>query len=158
MLNEQEKIINFVKKEYSKELKNFTIIKEGNTYLLFDKYKISRVKNGYEVSFIRVTENHFFSELRNAVTYCIFETYQKYDEANKVKDLDRVLAHSDYSILLSKKLVRKEKLNDQKIVYLTKLNEESLRQKQAVEELEKLINISRSLLHKKFYVGNNKGQ
>jgi len=68
-----------------------------------------------------------------------------------------VLAHSDYSILLSKKLVRKEKLNDQKIVYLTKLNEESLRQKQAVEELEKLINISRSLLHKKFYVGDNKG-
>lgn len=153
MLNTQKKIETFVTKEFNQELKNYTILKEDhNTYLLFDKFKVYKNKNGFTVSYYRISESYFFCDIRNAITFCIFENFNNYVDANRMKDLDRILSDIDFSNNLQNKLIKKSKTKEQKLLHHIKLNEGLHRKKFAVEELEKLINISRTLLDKKFRV------
>jgi len=151
MLNHEEKIERFVTKEFSKHLKNFTIVKdEKNNILLFDKFKVFKKNNVYQVSLCRITESYFFCDIKNAITFCIFEHYQNYNDANRIKDLDRILGNIDFTINLQNKLIKKSKTKEQKLVHYIKLHQEAYRKKFAVQELEKLINISRTLINKKF--------
>lgn len=150
MLDSQDKVDSFIKKEFNKELKNFTIVKDKNSYLLFDKFKIVRKRFGYEVSSLKITEKYLFNDVKNAVTYCIFENYNHYGKAMRVKDLDRIIADNSFEFELQQKLIKSKQLKEQSIVYFTKLSESQIKKRLAVEELAKLINISRNLLDKKF--------
>jgi hypothetical protein len=150
MLNTQDKIETFVTKEFKQELKNCSIIKDGNAILLFDRYKITPNKFGFIISALRLSESHLFYNIKSAVTYCIFEQYQNYDQANQVKNLDRIISNQEFNVELQQKLIKSKNTKEQKMIYLTKLTENLSKKKQAKEQLDKLINISRALLDKKF--------
>jgi len=150
MLDTQDKVDSFIKKEFNKELTNFTIVKDKNSYLLFDKFKIVRKRFGYELSSLKITEKYLFNDIKNAVTYCIFENYNHYGQAMRVKDLDRIIADNSFEFELQQKLIKSKPLKEQSIIYFTKLSESQIKKRLAVEELAKLINISRNLLDKKF--------
>lgn len=156
-MSNQERIEEFVIKEFRQDLKDFTIVKENNTsFLFFDKYRIKRTIDIWGVSHLRITDTHIFYNLKSAVTWCIFEHYKNYYDANRIKDLDRIITDQETSIQLYQKLLKTSKEKEQKCLYITKLTEGLCKKKIANQELEKFINTSRTLLNKKFKTGVNK--
>jgi len=150
MLNTQDRIDLFIHKEYKKDLINCSIIKEGRSILLFNRYKISPTNIGYKVDMLRSSSNITFFDIKNALTYCIFENYQNYSEANHVVNLDRIINNYEFNVKLQQKMINNKISKDQKTIHLSKLLENLSKKKQAKEQMDKLINISRTLLLNKF--------
>lgn len=155
-MNNQERVDEFVVKEFRQDLKDCTIVKENNTtFLFFDKFRIKRNADSWVVSHLRITDNHTFYNLKSAVTWCIFEHSKNFYDANRIKDLDRIITDQENSIQLYQQLLKTSKEKEQKCLYLIKLTEGLCKKKIANQELEKFINTSRTLLNKKFKTGVN---
>lgn len=150
-MSTEEKIYKFLSKELTKDLRDFTILQEQtNSYLLFNTYKVYKRNVTWCIQHTRTDDIVIFNHLRSAMTYCIFENSQKYQDSIYVKNLDRIISDNEFSLDLYKNLAKKTDDVDQKTLYYTKLAEHTIKKKKAVEELDKLINISRTLMNKKF--------
>jgi len=155
-MNSENKITDFVKKEFNNDLKHLTMVRESNnSFLLFNRYRLYKKNNQVNIEHLRITEFHTFFRAKNAVTWCIFENFNQYYDANRIKNLDRIFADQELQIDLYKKLVYKENDKDQKIIYYNKLTEGLAKKKAVAFEIEKFINTSRTLLNKKFHLGLN---
>lgn len=146
-----KKFEKFFERELS-SIKDIVVFADGDgTYELFGKYKIYPVKGGYyKVNIFNTDTIHEFVNVKNAVTWCTFDNVKKYHEANRIKDLDLRLCSMEVDIAIHQKLANKTKDKNNRWIYITKYEEDVLKKKQMLKELNSYINTSKTIQALKF--------
>lgn len=140
-------------KELSSKINDLLIIRENDgSYFLFGKYKIvvdnlgnHRLLDCYDNELI-----HNFSNLKNAVTYCVFDKNKKSKLLPRIIELDSLLSSLDVMIAQHEKLLKKSTDSDKKSIYLAKLYEEKLKKREMTKEINGFIQTSKSWQTKKY--------
>lgn len=140
-------------KELSSKINDLLIIRENDgSYFLFGKYKIvvdnlgnHRLLDCYDNELI-----HNFSNLKNAVTYCVFDKNKKNKLLPRIIELDSLLGSLDVMIAQHEKLLKKSTDSDKKSIYLAKLYEEKLKKREMTKEINGFIQTSKSWQTKKY--------
>lgn len=128
---------------------------DDNSYVLFGKYVIRLSKNGYyQVSTLTTDDFAEFNSLKNAVSWCTFEHAKKYREANRIKELDLRLCSIEVDLAIHKKMVKNSTNTDSKWTYIIKFQEDTIKKKLMLKELNTYINISKMLQSQRFSNSN----
>ena len=139
MIDEQKMFHSLANIIKSKDIANLikTVIIEPNDgeYLLYGLYTIRKSDDLYEVSIGSEVKN-IFSNLKTAVTWATLDSKNNIMLSQKVNSLDKAISSTDFSIELYKRLHRRSKDIDMKVVYLNKLQDETLKRKKLTRELE----------------------
>lgn len=152
MVDVKKKFEKFLERELTGSLKDVIVIadKDG-TYELFGKYKIYPVKAGYyKVSIFNTDSVHEFANVKNAVTWCTFDNVKKFHEANRIKDLDLRLCSMEVDIAIHQKMASRSKDINTKWIYITKYEEDILKKRMMLKELNSYINTSKMIQAQKF--------
>lgn len=149
---QENRVKTFLIKEMSSPLSDLMLLKDDdNEYFLFNKYYINKKSDGnFEVNFIYGDNSAVFTSLKNAVCYCIFDKSNKLKETRKIQELDTHLASIDVSISQLKKILRKAKNTELKLIYLAKLSEELQRKKNMKKQLSLYLNKAKYMQATKF--------
>lgn len=140
------KLENFFERELTPKLKDLLIVKgEDGAYHLFGKYKIIRDMHGYYNvhNTKKFQESIRFSSLKNAVTYCVFEKNNRKDYNKRLIELDDIISSLDAAIIMHKKLLVSQKPLEDKLIFLTKLEEEKRKKRKLSEEINTYIETSK---------------
>jgi hypothetical protein len=133
------------------DLTDILIIKDRNNYILFNKYKISSSNRSVIVKTLgQYGVEHEFSSIRNAVTWCTLDNEKRYQEANRMIDLDLKLSSKDFTIQVYKKIYKNNPFETHRLIYETKLEEEELKKYHMLNELNRFIEISKNIQSQKF--------
>lgn len=137
--------------EFAK-LRDVVIFQDTNgTYSLFNKYHIKKKDTNDIVVFLNNGDDvNSFCNMKNAVCWCVLDKIGKYQLANRVIDLDMCLSSVEVHISIHSKLFKKAKKTEDKLIYLSKLNQDKLQQKAMSEELSKYIQDSYIWQQKRF--------
>jgi len=123
---------------------------EDGSYELFNRFKIHKINNGYKTISNYNSDEKLFSTLQNAVTWCIFENRNKFNQAKRVEYLDKMLAGTETNIEVHKKLIRKTKDLENKLIYISKMSQEQAKRKLMLREMSNFIAESKMWQTKKF--------
>jgi hypothetical protein len=145
-----EVFAHLVKSKQTKELVESIVLQddEGN-YLLFGIYVIKKVNQLYEVS-IGSSVQHTFGSIKTAVVWATMDKRNRIIDAEKVSALDKNLYSTDFSIELHKKLYKKTKDIDMKVIYLNKLQKDMDKKKCLVQELDRFVRSTQQWQLQKF--------
>jgi len=114
------------------------------SYELFNIYHINKTKeNNYIVTMLSTFTTHQFNVLKNAVAWCTFDKRNLLQQANRILELDTMLAGIELDILLHTKIFKNIKNSEDKLIFLAKLNEDKLKKSRFTDELYKYINDSK---------------
>ena len=84
------------------------IVKKQNVYEVFGQFQIRKQEDGFVVFHNNEQVNTFHSS-RNALSYCIFEKYFKYDQSTLLKRLDSRLQSKLFDIEVAKNTLTNSK-------------------------------------------------
>ena len=108
------------------------------SYMLFNRYKITRTENGqYLVN--SYSEELYFNRLKSAVSWCVYSKRNKWDVANRIKELDFKMCSIELSINQMLSLIRNTKDEEYKLIYSAKLSNDQYKRKTILQELDKYI-------------------
>lgn len=145
-----QKLENFLTKEFS-NLRDVVFLKIDDCYQLFNRYTINEDKRGdFVLQISNRNDIYTFYTLQHAVTWCIYDKQAKYSDLKKIHYLDNKLGSLETSIQLYKRLLSQAKNNDDKGLYLVKLNENTIKKKQAQRQMNSYIRSSKIWQDKKF--------
>lgn len=143
------KVEKFFAKEYYLKYKDILIFQnDDGSYELFDKYHISKEINGYKV--VSNSIEKIFASLKNAVTWCVFDSRNKMHQSKRIEYLDKMLAGTEVNIMIHKNLIKKTSDLENKLIYVSKLSQEQVRKKEMLEELDEFIVQSKTWQTSKF--------
>lgn len=151
-----DKLEKFFSEEIN-QLKDIIVLQneDNDSYLLFGRYQIHKNTNGYfEVSITTTDSSSEFNSLKNAVSWCTFDHAKKYREANRIKDLDLRLCSMEIDLAIHKRMAKTAKTTDSKLLYIIKLQEDNLKKKMMLKELNSYINTSKMLQSQRFNNSN----
>lgn len=140
-------------KELNSKISDLLIIRENDgSYFLFGKYKIVVDDLGNHKLLYSFDDEliHNFSNLRNAVTYCVFEKNKKTKFLPRIIELDSTLGSLEVMIAQHEKLLKKSTDSDKKSIYLAKLYEEKLKKREMTKEINGFIQTSKYWQTKKY--------
>jgi hypothetical protein len=126
--------------EFTK-LQDVVIFKDvDGTYKLFNKYHIRKKDtNDIVVSLNNGDDVNSFFSMKNAVCWCVLDKIGKYRLADRVIDLDMNLSSVEVHISIHSRLFKKATKTEDKLIYLSKLNQDKLQKTAMNEELNKYI-------------------
>lgn len=116
------------------------IYEDENQWVLFERYKIIKKENVFEVTKSGTYIKHSFHVLRHATAWCILDKYNKIIPAKRIIELDKILAGKLWDRENHIRLQRK--INNYE-VYRDKMLFDISRQKQILDELDKYINMAK---------------
>lgn len=146
-----DKISRFLLNEFNNNLSNISFFQNiDGTYEIFGRYYVKKHNLGYKVTSLNRSKEVFFSDLRNAVAWCIFDYTNKFFKSSRVEYIDSMLSGLDLNIQIHKRLIKNTKDIDNKLIFVAKLYEDQLRKKHYLDEMQTYINESRILQTKKF--------
>jgi len=124
---------------------------EDGSYHLFGQYLIT--KDSCQLYVVRYLKDLDlvpvkFSQLKYAVTWCVFHKNKKYKDLSKIAELDEVLDSLQAIIQHHKQLV--ERNTENKLIYLAKLSENKIKRKQAQKTMDNYVSYSKSWQDKTF--------
>ena len=140
------------KQAFIKDIKELFIVREDDgSYNIFGTYIIKKSNDLYFVSMIDEPGNIplDFSSLKYAVTWCVFDKNQKNRENKRLCELDRYIGSLNVNIAQHEKMAKKATLPD-KLIYVAKLNEENLKKRKSLQELEQYLSVSKYLQTNKY--------
>lgn len=140
-------------KELNSKINDLLIIRENDgSYFLFGKYKIvvDNVGNHRLLDYRDDELIHNFINLKNAFTYCVFEKNKKHKCLPRIIELDSLLGSLEVMIAQHEKLLKKSDDTEKKSIYLAKLYEEKLKQRQMTKEINGYIQTSKHWQTKKY--------
>lgn len=123
---------------------------DDGSYELFNRYTIQKNPYGFKVVHIYNSDEKLFSSLKNAVTWCVFENRKKYQKAQRIEYLDKMIAGMDLNIEMHKKLIKKSTDTEIKLIYAAKLSDEQNKKKIMLHEMSGYIHESKALQTQKF--------
>lgn len=121
-----------------------------DSYQLYNEYSIKKTNGRFVMSKFHTFDTVSFSTLRNAVIYTSLDKRNKIADANRVIELDRLQEGANSCIELHQMLAKKAKNLDQHTIYLTKLNEDTLKKTVIDEELNSFAIKSKQWQEQKF--------
>ncbi len=140
------------KHSFIKDIKELFIVQEDDgSYNIFGTYLITKKGELYFVSLINdpYVLPIDFSSLKYAVTYCVFDKNRKEKETKRLCELDRYIGSLNVNIAQHEKMVKKAPDSD-KLIYVAKLNEEKLKKRKLLQELERYLSISKYMQTNKY--------
>ena len=143
---DKEKISHLFKQEMLSGLRHHYIKYDSAGLSVFGNYRISKTKDDcYRVTQNHWTENRDFLTVKIAMSYCVLHNSQRTVEAVKLYQLDCKLASTNLDIKIhTRGYKNKQNSIDVKLIQLTKLEEDYLKKKQILLEMEKHINTSKN--------------
>ena len=140
------------KQKFIKDIKELFIVQEDDgSYNIFGTYLI---KKNHDLYFVSLIDDPTilpidFSSLKYAVTYCVFDKNQKNKENKRLCELDRYIGALNVNIAQHEKMLKKSAIPD-KYIYVAKLNEEKLRKRKFLQELDRYLSVSKYLQTNKY--------
>jgi hypothetical protein len=95
------------------------------------------------------TEKVFYT-LKNAVTWCTYDKRNKFYESNRIVELDNRLGGLEVDISIHYKLFKTVKDDNDKLIYLAKLNEDRTKKRSFTTELTRYVEESKTWQQKRF--------
>jgi len=132
-----EKVNKFLTNPALEDLSPFLIIDTAAGYELFGEFTIAKENNMHVVTkHTTDLEVKFYSQ-RNAVVWTTLYFRDNIGDANRVRDLDKILEGTNVNIEVHQQLYLKTSDIDKKLIYFAKLQEDKLKKKQLVIELDR---------------------
>lgn len=119
-------------------------------YIVFNKYHIKKRNGITDVLNTYGELIHSFSSIKSALCWCIYDKRGKYGQANRILDLDIKVSGYYINFEMHKKLFKKAKDTELKLIYLAKLNEDKIKRRQVESELDSFIEESRKWQEKQY--------
>jgi hypothetical protein len=150
--NSEKHLEKFLKSDVLGELEDVIIFQNTDgSYELFNSYIISKNKqNEYIVTMHTTYTERCFFNLKHAVAWCTFDKRNMLYKANRILELDGLLAGLEVDISLHTKIFKNSKESSNKLIFLAKLNEDKMKKKQFTDELYTYINDSKKWQTKRF--------
>lgn len=123
---------------------------QDGTYMLFGEYSIKEKKQGYVLSKTYTYTVITFTELRNAVTWATLDKLNKIIESDKVLELDRQLSGASENMKVHDLLCKSTKDLDKRTIYLNKLNEDRVKKRRILSELDSFVAKAKAWQYKQF--------
>ena len=153
MKNKEAKVEKFLTKQLTttNNTSNILLLQvDDNNHLLFGKYTITKENNCYILRMDNNDKERTFSTLKTAVTWCVFNERKKTIECKKIEQIDFKLASLEVDILQKTKVLNNIKDENFKHVYFSKIEEDNIKKKILLKQLNRFINISKEWQDKKF--------
>ena len=151
VIDKTVKVERFLVKEYQ-SIATDVIYEENGNYNLFNIYTIERKNKGYTVYKLKTATVKTFYKLKNAVAWCIFDRQNLILNSNRVEVLDNTLSGVELALEMHQKLYKKAKSNEDRFIYLAKLNEDKLKKVKISKELQGYIIVSDRLQRERFEI------
>lgn len=139
MVDEQQMfqaLANIIKsKDIARLIKSLIIETDEGEYLLYGLYTIKKVNNFYQVSVGSDVKN-VFSNLKTAVSWATVESKNNFMLASRIDVLDKSISSAEFNVDLYKKLYKKTRDTDMKVIYLNKLQDETMKRRKLARELD----------------------
>lgn len=133
------------------DLRNSLITRGKNgQYFLFGKYTIVSTKEEYYKITYNTNTTCNFASMKHALSWCIFVNAGKHREAKKIQLLDMQLCSIDVDIAVHRRMFRLSKEPSAKDIYLIKVQEDTIKRKKIVAELNSYINSSKQIQIRNF--------
>lgn len=149
----KNKIDNFLKKQinHSKAMNVSLIPIDKNSYVMFSKYKVTDCGHFFEVSTEYDTTNvKTLSNLKTAITWCVFNERKKFIDCKKIEQLDFKLASLEIDLIQKTKVLGSIKDEGYKLAYVSKIEEDILKKRILNNQLNRYIMSSKEWQMKKF--------
>lgn len=144
------KLNQFFEDELKSDLKEVLITKDQTgRYSLFGKYTVAPTKQGWFKVFSKDISVEF-ETIRNAVAWCTLHHAGKLREAKRVQALDLQLSSVYTDLLVHRQMLRKHLGRDSRWIYVTKLQEDTRKRKQILNEIKSYINSSKMIQNRNF--------
>lgn len=140
-----------VDRKMLQEIRETVVFKnEDDNYELYGKYIISHEGEDFKISTSSSDTLGIFSNIKSAVTYVTYDLRCMIYESNRVQELDSKLTGLEVAIKIHEKLYKKSKDAENKLIYLCKLQEDRLKKKATLDELNRYIRTSYDWQIRKF--------
>lgn len=155
MINESEverKFEKMLSKASFQDIESVVILKTSSQeYHLFGRYTITKKDPTNVVVTLHNGDvvNSFYST-KSAVCWCVFDRRGLYSSAKRIIELDRKLSGLEVSISIHKRLFNQTSDQDNKLIYLAKLNEERIQKREMTDELNRYITDSYNWQQKQY--------
>lgn len=142
-----DSLIKLFDSELNSSLKDVLVTRnKRGQYTLFNRYLVSPADNGLFVAIDSVTKEMLeFSALKHAITWCTLHNSKQWFEARRLQTLDLKLSSINMDIAVHRRILKQANEHGAKIICLTKLQEDSYRRRQAISEINSLINSSKRI-------------
>ena len=117
---------------------------------MYGKYVIKRIEKD---SFNIESNNEIianFCNIKNAVTWCMFDKTNRLHTANRVQSLDKSLISINVDMAIHEKMYKNAKDSESKLMYLAKLTEDKYKQKTVINELSGYIQQTKTWNYNRF--------
>lgn len=114
------KIKRKIKKLYEKERENI-IIKQGNSYILYNSYKITNIDNLWEVIYNHECI-HKFAMSSSALSWCLADREKQYMLADNLINSDQKLQNKRIDIIRRRRYLKNVTDPDRKAIALTRIS------------------------------------
>lgn len=136
------KLNQFFEEELQSDIKDILITKDSNgVYHLFGQYVIAPTKNGY-YKVKGVQPNVEFTTIKNALAYVTLHHAKRYSAANRIQQLDLSLCSVNIELAVHRNILRNGIDNNNRLIYIIKIQEETIKRRRIVEEIKSYINSS----------------
>jgi len=161
MNNKKVKVEKFLTKQLTttNNTSNILLLQvDDNNHILFGKYAITKENNSYILRMDNDDKERTFSTLKTAVTWCVFNERKKTVECKQIEQIDCKLSSLEIDILQKTKVLNNTKDEKFKFVYISKIEEDNMKKKILLKQLNRFINISKAWQDKKFNDSKSTGK
>lgn len=132
-----DKIEHFLNTGFVKNTIQISILKNiDGSYELFGKFKIYEENKKYVVETKYTHSSTFFYSLQNAVTWCIFQKRDKFNESTRIYNLDKIIEGLNFSINRLNSMLNKVTDNENILIYSAKLSQDEAKKYKLNHELQ----------------------
>lgn len=151
-MNNATKLARFFEEELATSIEEVLVSRDKlGKYTLFGNYLIIPLSGGYfKVFTTRGPGPLEFSTLKNATSWCILHNAGKYGEADRIQMLDLKLCSANTDLAIHKKLARGAENAFSKHIYTVKLQEDTHKRRQIIQEINNYINTSKQIQESNF--------
>jgi hypothetical protein len=150
--NPEKQLEKLMKTDFVEKLEDVIIFQNpDNSYELFNTYHINKNKdNEYVVKLHTTFTTHNFNILKHAVAWCTYDKRNMLQQANRILQLDSLLAGLEVDISVHSKIFKNSKNSEERLIVLAKLHEDKLKKRQITNELYTYINDSKRWQNRRF--------
>lgn len=138
--------------ELHSDLKTVLITKDKTgKYTLFGRYSIRPVSNNlYIVADASSSEIVEFTILKNAIAWCTLRNSKKWTDARRLQRLDLKLCSLNADMAVHKRMFKLAKTSVSRLIYQSKLQEDSYKRRLVISEIESVIFHTRLIQERNF--------
>jgi hypothetical protein len=146
------KLAKFFENEFNSHLKDVLVIRDhSGTLGLYGKYVIKQLDDGYVKAIVlNSDEQPEFTTLQNAVAWCTLHHANLFRDSTRLKELDLKLSSLMMELEVHRKLYKIAEDQETKLLFTTKVQDDTYKRKQVIREIGSFINSSRIIQARKF--------